>query len=362
MSLHVQTTPEVQAALAAQKRNSTISSLIIAVLTMFLIGLLMFIIALSVEVKSTPEIISYAAGVEDSEVIEKQETSTQVERKPSAPAAAMSKVIASSMASATSVSVPNIEVGEPSVDFGNGDDFGEGWGDDQGWGEGGSSGGASFFKQKVSAERICFVIDYSKSMSGKRIKLLKKELARSVGALPSGIEYQLIFFAGPAWTAGSKVVVAKGNKSAVVSFEGREYKWLSKNANEWRTSGHKLQPPAWLKGSKSNIDQSLSAIKNTPLIFGTAWEAPLQTALDMNPKPDVIFFMTDGLSGKGSASIAKSIGMKAKRLDVKINAIAMMDPSAKEAMGALAERSGGQFSLVKEDGSTVVLIKAQSEE
>lgn len=361
MSLHVQITQEAQAALAAQKRNSTVSSLIIAVLTLFLIGLLMFIIALTVEVKTPPEIISYAAGVEDAEVIEKQQTSTQVERKPSAPSSSMSKVIASSMPSANSVPVPDIDMAEPSVSFGNGDDFGEGWGDDQGWGSGGSSGGASFFKQKVNAQRICFVIDYSKSMSGKRIKLLKKELVRSVAALPSGIEYQMIFFAGPAWTAGSTVVLAADNKSGVVSHEGVDYKWTSKNASSWKPTGRRLQPPAWLKGSKENIDQSLSTISNTPLVYGTAWEAPLKTALDMNPKPDVIFFMTDGLSGKDSESIAKSVGMKAKRLDIKINAIAMMDPSAKEAMGALAERSGGQFSLVKEDGSTEVLIKAKSE-
>lgn len=232
MSLHVQITPEVQAALAIQKRNSTVTSLIIAVLTMFLVALLMFIIALTVEVKTSPEIISYATGVENDETIDKPETTTQVERKPAAPSSTMSKVIASSMASNTAIPVLIIDVDQPAVSFGNGDDFGDGWGDGDGWGGGGgASGGASFFKQKVNAQRICFVIDYSASMGGKQISLLKKELTRSIGALPKTMEYQLIFFAGPAWVAGAEVIMAENKKSAVVKYNGSEHKWVSWGAH-----------------------------------------------------------------------------------------------------------------------------------
>lgn len=361
MSVHARISPEAEAALAAQKRNSTVSALIISVLSVLLICLVLFVIALTVEVKSPPEIISYAAGMEESEDIEKPEVVNQVARKPSAPSSSMAKVIASSTASPTAVPVPDMEVSEPSLDFGNGDDFGEGWGDGDGWSSGGG-GAASFFQQKVKAQRICFVIDYSMSMKGDRIRLLKQELVRSVGALPESMEYQLIFFAGPAWVAGSEVKLAKNNRSAIVTYKGREFDWTGKGAHSWEPKGSKLRSPGWLQASKENLDESLSIIRETHLVFGTAWEAPLEMALKMDPRPEVIFFMTDGACGKSSEEIAEKIAKSAKRKDIKINAIAMMDPSARDAMGSLAEITGGQFSMVEKSGKTKVLIKGKEDE
>ena len=85
-------------------------------------------------------------------------------------------------------------------------------------------------------------------------------------------------------------------------------------------------------------------------------------ALDMNPRPEVIFFMTDGSCGKKSAEIAEKIAKSAKRKNIVINAIAMMDPSARDAMGSLAEITGGQFSMVDQSGKTEVLIKAKDDQ
>jgi hypothetical protein len=82
-------------------------------------------------------------------------------------------------------------------------------------------------------------------------------------------------------------------------------------------------------------------------------------ALDMRPAPDVIYFMTDGASGGESEKLAKTIGSLAKNRGIKINTIAMMVPSAKEAMGEMAKRSGGQFSVVNENGTTEVVIKGE---
>lgn len=359
MSLHAELSPEVQAKLAAQKRNSTITAMIIALLVVFLLGLILFIIALTSVIKVTPEIISYSSSSQDEEKIEKPEMTNQVERKPSAPSSSMAKVIAANTASPTAVPVPDVEVTEPSLTFGNGDDFGDGWGSGSGNGSGAGGSGASFFKQKVTAERICFVIDYSASMRGDRINLLKKELARSVGALPDGMEYQLIFFAGPAWVAGSDVQL-QGKGSATVEYEGKTYKWTctGKNANKWDTKGSTMRVQ-WRKADKERLEESLSAIKSTSLVWGTAWEKPLEMAIDMKPRPDVVFFMTDGASGSDSEDIAKRIGRRAKSRGITINSIALMDPTARDAMGALSERTGGQFSMVKKDGSTQVLIEAK---
>ncbi|MEO1856571.1 MAG: hypothetical protein ABGY95_04295, partial [Rubritalea sp.] len=86
---------------------------------------------------------SYAFSV-DEESIERPEMTNGVARKPSAPSSSMAKVIASNMADPTAVPVPDASVAQPSLEFGNGDDFGDGWGDGDGSGGGGFSGENSF--------------------------------------------------------------------------------------------------------------------------------------------------------------------------------------------------------------------------
>ena len=152
MSLHAQISPEAQAALAAQKRTSTISALIIAVLTFGLVILILMVIALTVNIKSPPEIISYNAGTTNDDQIDPPKTTTQVQRKPSAPSSSMAKVIASASASPSAVPTPDMEITEPSLDFGNGDDFGDGWAEE-------ATSGAAFASLPSSMKKRCSKAD-----------------------------------------------------------------------------------------------------------------------------------------------------------------------------------------------------------
>lgn len=157
MSLHAQLSPEAQAALAAQKRNSTISAIIISLLVFVLLLVILFYIFINPLIKKTPEIITFNPGTQTEEQIEKPEVTNQVERKPSAPSSSMAKVIASSTASPTAVPVPDVVVTEPQLDFGSGDDFGSGWGDGDGAGDGGGGFGnipASMQKRCSKADRL----------------------------------------------------------------------------------------------------------------------------------------------------------------------------------------------------------------
>ncbi|MCP5536624.1 MAG: VWA domain-containing protein [Akkermansiaceae bacterium] len=352
MSLHAQLTPEAQARLNAQRRNSTISSIVIAMLSVVLIGVLLMLFLLPVVDSFAPEIVSYQAPAEEEQKQEQREMTRQVQPKPSSPSSAMAKVIAANTVSNIAIPVPDTNA-DLSVDLGNGDDFGDGWGDGDGWGSGGG-GSTTFFGQKVTAQRVVYVIDYSASMKGQRIKLLKAELAKSINRMAAGTEYQLIFFAGPAWLAGDKVTLAKDKSSATVVSDDTDYKWTcaTKKAHDWDTQGRK-QSADWLEASQEQLNKSAEAIKNTQLVWGTAWKAPLEMALDMKPTPDVIFFMTDGLAGGDSEAVARSIGARAKSRKIQLNTIAMMDPKAAEAMRMLAEASGGQFSMVNADGKVV---------
>ena len=137
MSLHAQLSPEAQARLAAQKRTSTVTSLIIALLLMVLVGVILMIIAMASNVKAIPQIVSYNGTPESEDNLQQKKVQTQIERKPAAPSSSMSKVIAANTTSPTAIPVPEIDVPEPSTDFGDGNDFGDGWGSGDGAGAGG---------------------------------------------------------------------------------------------------------------------------------------------------------------------------------------------------------------------------------
>jgi len=140
MSLHAQLSPEAQARLAAQKRTSTLTSLVIALLLMVLVGVILMIIAIASNVKINPQMVSYNGTAEADENLKQKKVQTQIERKPAAPSASMSKVIAANTTSPTAIPVPKIDVPDPSTDFGDGNDFGDGWGDGNGSGSGGGFG------------------------------------------------------------------------------------------------------------------------------------------------------------------------------------------------------------------------------
>ncbi len=128
MSLHAQLSPEAQARLRAQQRNSTITSIIISILSVVLIGILLLWILLPTVETYTPEIVSYQSNTEEEKEIQKREMNRSVQRKPAAPSSQMAKVIAANTTSLTAVPIPDIDTPDPSADFGDGNDFGDGWG------------------------------------------------------------------------------------------------------------------------------------------------------------------------------------------------------------------------------------------
>ena len=339
-------TPEAAESLKRQRRMASITSLVIAILMVVLVAVVLALFLLPSFRIEVPPIVAYSAETKEEEVMERPEVTPQVQRQPAAPSSAMAKVIATSVPTPTSVPVPDTETPDPSVEFGDGDDFGEGWGEGSGPGFG---GGTSFFGVPSRAERIAYVIDYSASMRGQgREALMRKELISSVDKIAHKTNYALIFFAGPAWVAGDEVDWTK--KKAIVTGKGRrKYEWKSPGtAHEWDQVGKK-EPVEWLSATQGQLSKSRKVIKETRLVWGTRWDNPLQMALDMDPPPQVIYFMTDGVA-KGSDRWAREIGARAKSRGVKINCVAMMQPKAHDAMEDLAKRTDGHFTIVMQGG------------
>lgn len=348
MSIHVKLSPEAQARLAAQRRNSSITSAVISLLIVVIIGLVLGFFLLPNFVKETPVIVTYASSLDEEQKVQEKKVTNKVTRKPSSPSSSMAKVIAANTVSNVSIPVPDNVTPVQSLDFGDGNDFGTGWGDS----DFGSGGGASFFNQSVKANRIVYVIDYSLSMKGEREKLMRKELTKSIGGLSGGVNYQMIYFSGPAWVAGSELPGYHHSKmkATVKGKGGHKYDWTGKGLYRWTPKG-KRQPVEWLSVTSGNIAESLKIIKDTNLCGGTDWENPLIMAIEMEPPPQLIFFMTDGaIEGRDMMALTKDLGAKASKRGVVINTIAMMEPKAEAPMADLAKRTGGQFTIIGKDG------------
>lgn len=154
MSLHAELSPEALQRLHAQRRNSTISSIVIALLVVVLIALLLGVFLLPEILKETPTIVTYESSLNEETETEQKKVSTNVERKPSSPSANMAKVITANTASPTAIPVPDVDVSTPSMDFGDNNDFGSGWSDGADVGGGFGNIPATMKKRCSKADRL----------------------------------------------------------------------------------------------------------------------------------------------------------------------------------------------------------------
>jgi len=131
MSLHARITDEARASLAAQRRNSTISSIIIALLSFTLIGIILAVLFTKFIEQKAPIFETYVSTNQDDPPINRPEIKNAVKSKPSARSASASPVITTLVPSTLSINVP--DTATPSMDIGDGDFFGDsGIGEDDG--------------------------------------------------------------------------------------------------------------------------------------------------------------------------------------------------------------------------------------
>ncbi|MBB5351017.1 hypothetical protein HNR46_001251 [Haloferula luteola] len=280
---------------------------------------------------------------------------------PRAPSAASNRALVAAVAAPVALAVPEVEVDEMSLEWGQDDDFLEGWGTggagtDGGQGMDEGEMGATFFQQKTSAHRVCYLIDFSGSMRGQREKLMRSELSKSLEALAEGSLFQLVFFAGPVWIAGSSVEMEDKNppREGVVTVGDESFRWEYVGGGKWEAQGRE-QEIHWREASASTVKQALAEVRGSRLAYGGGWENPIEWALGLDPAPEVIFFMTDGAISGDMMGIARDLARKAKRKGTVINTVALMEPKAEKPMQEMARRAGGQFTLVREDGTLEVM-------
>ena len=125
MSLHAQLTPDTLRHLAARQRSSTITSVIIAILAIALIGMILFIIGIGFPEKRLPTRPAYQGTYDHEPEITPERITNSIRRKPTPPSSnSRSRVLISH--TTTSVAIPETLHVTESNSFGSGDtgDFG----------------------------------------------------------------------------------------------------------------------------------------------------------------------------------------------------------------------------------------------
>jgi hypothetical protein len=137
MSLHAQLPPETLAKLKAQRRLSSLSSVIIAFLSILLVALILGAYLLPGLIVVTPGFTYSTITRPDEPPLRPNSLNPSLRPKPSSPAAQQSRVLVSASVPNLSIPVTVADITIPSVDFGTGDDFGLGGNGDGPGGPGG---------------------------------------------------------------------------------------------------------------------------------------------------------------------------------------------------------------------------------
>ncbi len=256
--------------------------------------------------------------------------------------------VAPIMANATSnFAMPDLDLTPTASELNVGTSFGS-------FGMGGTNGTGqlSFLGTQGSGDYVVFVVDVSASMnaaiygtgslSKNRLDLLKKELTKSLAQMRPGTKYEILYFSDFAWSHTS---VKPGD------FQGiSDQKW------ELDANGGNSNIPqfTYLSANAATTRRSREIVSETIPYYETNWGSGLMMALRGSPRPDVIFFMTDGDDSNADKWIEMATRENSRGKRSKINVTGMMiSPRSAEPLDDLARRNGGKFTVVLSNGTVV---------
>jgi len=176
--------------------------------------------------------------------------------------------------------------------------------------EGGGSG-TSFFGVESRGTRFVYIVDVSGSMQQMdRIVTLRRNLVDSINRLPPHTSFLVIAFSDHAIPM--------------------------------------LGAFNWLKADESSKFRARDWVKRLNADGGTEPGSSFEQAFKLKPRPDVVYFMTDGQQTEVLPSLIAELNSKGRR--TKINTIAFGDRSGEEVMRRIANDSGGQYRYVPDEG------------
>lgn len=361
---------ETRAKLSKQQRNASILSFFVGILLMVFLALLFWLFKTFQPIKKTEIIVTYSVENILTPTVEEKKIVPKIQRKPVPPAATAVAVITHNAPAEVSLPTPEIELEELSFDFGETEDFGDGWGKAETktpTTSNNSSGGTptfSFMGQKAKLNETCFVIDWSRSIPRKkgRMQLLQDEMLDTLKQIPNGTNFQMIMYAGPRWTITDKFdPTSNSNRGSSITIidpydRNKKYKYKGVKNSLYKIEKGRGRVPKWLKMNKEIRKKIKNFIEDAEFSHGTNWQAPLEMAMRMKPKPKEIIFLTDGFVHNAD-EVALEIISLAKKHKVKINTVALMQSKAENALKQMSKETKGSFTLVTgtddEDRNTI---------
>lgn len=231
----------------------------------------------------------------------------------------------------------------------------------------GAQGGASamFFGSKSEGQRFLFVLDASLSMTATQVKLRNEELQRALSSI-RGAQYQVLLFAGGAyfaeegWGLDSGVTSGSHGPTHFVSPAGK-YEFSSKSLHDFQLVGPdtSFTPAPWKRANSLNIRKTVDFVKKSKLFTGTDWDMALELAHLMDPPPDVIFFMSDGLDGE--LNVSNIVRNSRRRGNPTINVVAMQTDKGAEGFTGIAKGTKGTYTIVTLEGEVIDGLKSANE-
>ena len=176
---------------------------------------------------------------------------------------------------------------------------------------------ADFLGSVSEGRRFCIIADNSDSMAGAQMTQLTKEIMRTLTQLKPTSQFYVIFF----------------NKT-----------------------DFPMPHPNWLFAEKENIEKIRPWVEQTKTKYGTQPHSAFERAFKLDPRPDCIFFMTDGILQARKTELAETLltRLNAGEPKVKVNTILFTRTVLKEgkttaamtALRRIAEKNAGTFRYV----------------
>lgn len=169
--IHAELSTEARATLHRMRRNTTISSIVIAFLTLTLLLMILGYFGIKTLIEPPKQNFYYF----DTNIIDPPASKPiyhYSQQKPSAPAASAKTLLYVKSDAPVAIPIPDIEVTDPSNGIGSGDNFGSGWnGDGASSGEGFGGGGGGFGSSAPNAKGLRgTLVDFKKKPSGSPVK------------------------------------------------------------------------------------------------------------------------------------------------------------------------------------------------
>jgi len=179
-------------------------------------------------------------------------------------------------------------------------------------GGGAGLGGASFFGVEARGARFVYIVDVSGSMSGEKLDTLQIELTDSLNGLSPRASFAVLLFS-----------------TDVLPIGGKARWWDAKDA---------------AKAAAAREIRAISARGGTnPL-------PAFEMAFALKPRPDAIYFMTDGLFVESAASEIAELNRQADGAPTPIHCISFVSREAAQLMRAIARQSGGSYTHIEGPG------------